>query len=49
MKYYDNGQLEYKRQYKDGKRDGYCVSYYIDGSINEDDAGTYKNGERVSD
>jgi len=48
VKYYDNGQLEYKRQYKDGKRNGHCISYYEDGSVNQDDTGTYKNGERVS-
>ena len=49
VKYHDNGQLEYERQYRYGKKDGSLVSFFKDGSINEDDTGTYKNGEKISD
>ena len=49
VKYHDNGQLEYERQYKDGKRAGSLVTYYKDGSINEDNSGTFKNGEKISE
>ena len=44
----DNGQLFTKGNWKNGKREGYWESYYTDGSSLED-AGTYRNGEKVSD
>lgn len=31
--YYDNGQLEYEKNWKDGKKDGHWKSYYENGQL----------------
>ena len=45
--YYYDGQLMEKGHYKDGKKDGPWVSYHADGTVDEKDTGTYKNGVKV--
>jgi len=45
--YYDNGQLIYKGTYKNWKREGPWVEYNIDGTLNEERSGTFKDGVKV--
>ena len=42
-KHYEDGQLEYKNNYKNGEYDGLSEKYYKDGQLYE--KRTYKNGE----
>ena len=42
-RYYDNGQLEYKRNFKEGKFDGLWEVFYENGQLLE--KGKYKEGE----
>ena len=42
--YLDNGQLGSKGDYKNGKREGPWVDYNRDGTVDEENTGTYKNG-----
>jgi len=42
--YYDNGKLEGKGSYKNGKREGEWVWYHDNGKLYS--KGSYKNGER---
>ena len=46
--YHDNGRLRSKEIFnKDGKADGPWVGYYEDGTVDEEDTGTYKDGVKV--
>ena len=47
--YNENGQLEYKGHYKNGKPEGYWVGYDVTGTFSKEFSGTYKNGVKVSD
>ena len=47
--YYRNGQLSYKGNWKNGKQDGAWVSYNEDETVNKQQTGTYKDGEKISD
>ncbi len=47
--YYDNGQLQAKGAMKNGYNEGPWLHYLKDGTKDEDDSGTYRNGEKVSD
>ena len=47
--YYPNGQLYSKGNYKDALQDGPWITYNIDGTINTQDTGIYKNGKKISD
>jgi len=42
--YHDNGQLDYKSNWKDGKIDGLEEGYFEDGQLEY--KGNYKDGER---
>ena len=44
VRFYDSGQLDYRVNYKDGKRHGLSEYYYQDGTVNTEKTGTYKNG-----
>ena len=39
----------YSGKYKNGQKEGYWQYYWSDRSFNENKAGTYKNGVKVSD
>ena len=43
VSYYENGQLKYKENYKDGKLDGLRESYYENGQLRM--KANYKDGE----
>lgn len=43
--HYDNGQLESRENYKDGKHDGLSESWRINGELSS--SAIYKNGEVV--
>jgi antitoxin component YwqK of YwqJK toxin-antitoxin module len=45
--YYDNGQLSLEGTYKDGKADGPWISFNKDGTVDEKNTGTYKDGVKV--
>ena len=45
--YWGNGQLLSNGTYKNGKEDGPWVSYNKDGTVDEKDTGTYKDGVKV--
>ena len=49
VSYHDNGQLQAKGTYKEGfwNRVGPWVSYRKDGTLDEENTGTYKNGEKI--
>ena len=49
MTYYQDGRLNAKGNYKNGKREGSWVSYLIDGTVNKGMTGMFKNGEKISD
>jgi antitoxin component YwqK of YwqJK toxin-antitoxin module len=49
ISYYENGQLMYKGNYKNGKRDGAWISYNEDGTLDKEWTGTFKDGEKISD
>ena len=46
--YYENGQLEKKGQYKNGRVDGHWEVYNKDGTVDYYQTGTYKEGVRIS-
>ena len=43
--YYENGQLGYKRNFKDGKLDGLYESYYENGQLESKE--NYKDGKET--
>ena len=43
MTYYNNGNLEFEGEYKNGKRDGKGKKYYDNGNLKFE--GEYKNGK----
>ena len=45
--YYDNGQLSLEGTYKDGKADGPWISFNKDGTVDEKNTGTFKDGRKV--
>ena len=45
--YHPNGQLESKRTYRDGDRDGLWETYYENGQLRNE--GTYKDGEKCGE
>ena len=45
--YHDNSQILYQGNYLKGKKEGQFNFYYKDGTINEQQSGTYKNGKRI--
>ena len=47
--YHENGQLWEKGDFKDGFQEGPWVVYNKDGTKNDEESGTYRNGEKVSD
>ena len=47
LSYCDNGQLNSKGTYKNGKKIGPWVSYDRYGTVSEEGTGTFKNGEKV--
>ena len=55
--YHKNGQLDYKRHYKDGKKDGPWVVFNKDGTKRftphkeglDEGSGTYRYGKKISD
>ena len=47
--YWENGQLQTKGVYKDGKKEGQWVYFFNDGTVLESMTGTYKNGVKVTD
>ena len=47
--YWSNGQLNWKGDYKNNKQEGFWRSYNQNGSVDEEDTGTFKNGVKVSD
>ena len=49
VRYYDNGQLFYKGNFKNGKKEGAWVRNHSDGTLSKTLTGTYKNGKRISD
>ena len=49
VQWHENGQKESEGNYKDGKRHGTWVDYNEDGTVDEEYAGTYRNGVKVSD
>ena len=49
VSYYENGKLSFKGTYKDGKEDGPWVTFKIDGTVDKEWTGTYKNGKKISD
>ena len=44
VRFYENGQLQSKGNYKDGKPDGLWEFFNKDGSIDTEKTGIYKNG-----
>ena len=49
IRYYANGQLEYKGNYKNGKKEGAWVSYDENGTLVSMLTGTFKDGTKISD
>ena len=49
VRYYKNGQLDYKGNYKDGKQEGPWVSNNKDGTVWSNLTGTFRNGVKISD
>jgi hypothetical protein len=47
VSYWDNGQLWSKGTYKDGMKVGPWVGFLQDGTVNEKDTGTFKDGVKV--
>tara|TARA_B110000238_G_scaffold188816_1_gene220231 strand:+ start:65 stop:271 length:207 start_codon:yes stop_codon:yes gene_type:complete len=47
--YHENGQLWWKGNYKNDKKEGDFVWYYEDGTLNKLNTGTYKNNVKISD
>ena len=45
IKYFENGQLQHKQNYKDGKRDGEQLEYYENGQLKYLDI--YKDGKFI--
>ena len=48
VEYWDDGELSTKGEYKKGKREGAWVSYVF-GIVTKADAGTFKDGVKISD
>tara|TARA_A100001388_G_C28541743_1_gene390576 strand:- start:90 stop:452 length:363 start_codon:yes stop_codon:yes gene_type:complete len=44
VSYYENGQLEYSKNYKNGQSEGLHKSWYENGQLKT--SGNYKNGQR---
>ena len=44
IKFFSNGQRDYKGSFKNGKKEGIWVGYYLDGQLRF--KGRYKNGKR---
>ena len=49
VSYYDNGQLNFKGDFKNGKMEGYWVLYDEEGTIRKGLTGMWKDGEPISD
>ena len=47
--YYENGQLKYKSNYKDGKREGEYLTYQVDEDGKIWVKGNFKDGKRVGE
>jgi hypothetical protein len=47
--YWDNGQLQTKGVYRDGKKEGKWVYFFRDGTVFETMTGIFKNDIKVSD
>ena len=47
FQYYENGQLGYRWNHKDGKRDGLSEEFYDNGQLLS--RGNYKNGKKIGD
>jgi hypothetical protein len=47
--YHNSGQLSANVNYKNGKQEGATVVYNLDGTVNKEYTGTYKDGEKISD
>ena len=47
--YYDNGQLDFKGNYKNGKKEGAWVAYDKYGAPWAMFTGTFKDGVKISD
>ena len=47
--YHNNGQLNYKGNWKNGKQDGAWVGYNEDGTVDKASTGTFKDGVKISD
>ena len=47
--YYVNGQLGFKGTYKDGNKEGPWVNFNEDGTVIEEETGTFKDGVKISD
>ena len=47
--YYHDKQLWSKGSYKNGKKEGEWIAYHDNGTVKEEWAGTFKNGEKVSE
>jgi len=47
--YFSNGQLSQKGIAKNGKKEGEWIAYHDNGTVKEEWAGTFKNGEKVSE
>jgi len=41
--------LSSKGEYKNGKKEGYWVSYFDNGTLYKEDTGTFKDGIKISD
>jgi len=46
IRYYENGQIEFESNYKDGKADGKAISYYPSGQIKSEIE--YKDGKKIN-
>jgi len=47
--YHENGQLWYKGNYENGKKEGAWVSYNADGTVDKEYTGNFKDGVKISD
>jgi antitoxin component YwqK of YwqJK toxin-antitoxin module len=36
-------------KYLNGKKEGTWVQYFVDGTIDKEETGTFKNGKKISD
>ena len=49
VSYWQTGQIWFKGNYKNGKREGYWVQNNPDGTVDNENTGTFKNGKKISD